>query len=179
MSKTLIGALVGTVILFIWQFISWGIADLHYNQISHTSQQEAIIEALAEFNLEDGDYFIPRAAKGASDEEAQAMADKYIGKPWAIVKYRNVSAMDMGSNLIRGFAIDFIAIFLLVWVIGKMANPNFNTILLSSIAIGIIGYLTVAYLKSIWFDGNSIADLIDAIVPWGIIGAWLGWWLNR
>lgn len=179
MSKTLIGALVGALILFIWQFLSWGIGDFHYSQMAHTPQQEAILESLAEFNLEDGDYFLPRVAKGASEEETIALTETSLGKPWAILKYRNKMTMSMGSNMFRGFTIDFIAVFLLVWILGKLATPDFKTIMMTCLSIGIIGYLSIAYLNSIWFEGNSLADLIDAIVSWGIVGAWLGWWLNR
>lgn len=46
-------------------------------------------------------------------------------------------------------------------------------------AIGIIGYLTIPYLYSIWFETNSLGHLVDALVSWGLVGAWLGWWLPR
>ncbi|MBT8219500.1 MAG: hypothetical protein KJP00_06735 [Bacteroidia bacterium] len=179
MSKTIIGTLVGALILFIWQFISWGLGDLHYNQMSHTPQQEAILEALAEFNLEDGDYFVPRVPKGATEEENQALTEASLGKPWAIIKYRNEFTMSMGSNMLRGFVIDFLAVFMMIWIFGKMTRPDFKTIVMTCLAVGFIGYLTIAYLNSIWFQGNTIADLMDAIVSWGVVGAWLGWWLNR
>jgi len=45
--------------------------------------------------------------------------------------------------------------------------------------VGLIGYLTIPYLNSIWFETNSIGHLIDAFVSWGLVGIWLGWWLPR
>jgi hypothetical protein len=45
--------------------------------------------------------------------------------------------------------------------------------------VGGIGYLTIPYLNSIWFDNNSMGYLIDWLVQWGVVGAWLGWWLTR
>ena len=72
-----------------------------------------------------------------------------------------------------------LAVVLLIWVFLKMNNPSFQTILLSSIVVGFIGYLAGDYTKSIWFDTKTIMDLVDAVVSWGIIGAWLGWWLRR
>jgi hypothetical protein len=50
---------------------------------------------------------------------------------------------------------------------------------LSSIAVGLIGYFTISYLNSIWFKTESLPDLIDAIVPWALTGGWLGWWLKK
>lgn len=51
---------------------------------------------------------------------------------------------------------------------------DFKTAILSSLAVGIIGYLTIPYLNSIWFEGNSIPQLIDTVFQWGICGTWLG-----
>jgi hypothetical protein len=47
------------------------------------------------------------------------------------------------------------------------------------VAVGIIGYLTIPYLNSVWFEGSSMGYLVDALVQWGLVGAWLGWWLPK
>jgi len=49
----------------------------------------------------------------------------------------------------------------------------------TSLMIGLIGYMVFPYLNSVWFDFDTIPDLIDAIVPFGLTGAFLGWFLNR
>ena len=51
--------------------------------------------------------------KGTSAEEAQAAMDASAGKPWAQVFYHNSNTTDMGKNMARGFAVDFLAILLL------------------------------------------------------------------
>lgn len=177
MKNHLIGALVAGLILFFWQFLSWGLLELHGSQMNYTPSQDAILTALEESGLEEGQYFLPRMPFGTAGDKVQEFQMNQVGKPWATITYRKAMTNTMGMNMFRGFIIDFIAAFLLCWVLGKMASLDFKTCLLTSLAIGLISYMTLPYINSIWFETNSLPDLLDAVVSWGIVGAWLGWWL--
>ncbi len=146
--------------------------------MQYSPNQEEIL-GLLEGKLEPGQYMMPRAPLDASMDDAQKMIDPYIGKSWMQISYHNNFQMTMGMNMFRGFVIDFVSAFLLCWLFGKFREINIKSTILSSVAVGLIGYFTISYLNSIWFQTDSIPDLIDAIVPWAIIGAWLGWWLKR
>lgn len=176
MKKLIIGALVGGLILFIWQFISWNF--LHNSQMQYTANQDEILEML-EGKLEPGQYMLPRMPEGTSMEDAEAYMSKYTGKRWMQISYHDNMQVNMAMNMVRGFAIDFVSVFLLCWVFGRFREIDTKSAVMSSVAVGLIGYFTISYLNSIWFETDSMPDLIDAIVPWSIIGAWLGWWLNR
>ena len=175
----IIGAIGGGLILFIWQFISWGAVGIHQSQMAHTDKQDAVLEAIAATGLEEGDYFIPQPAPDATAEETESYATERAGKPWAMVKYRKAMSMSMGMNMVRAFIIDCLAVFLLCWLLLQMSNHDMKASVMASVAIGLIGYFSVSYLNSLWFEGNTIPDLIDAFVSWGLVGAFLGWWLNR
>ena len=74
MKKTIIGAIVGGIIIFIWQFLSWTVLNTHEAAQQYTPNQEAIMAAL-EANLpDDGGYYIPGLAPGASEEEMKKIA---------------------------------------------------------------------------------------------------------
>ncbi len=178
--KTLaIGSLVGGIILFLWQFLSWSLLGIHNPQMAYTPNQDAIIEALGNNLEEAGTYFVPRAPEGATMAEEEAFGKKMTGQPWAIVSYRKSFNANMGMNMVRGLIIDLLAVLLLGWILMKIPNLDFQTPLIVSLAVGLIGYLTISYLNTIWFEGSSFPDLIDAIVSWGAVGAWLGYWLPR
>lgn len=179
MQKTIIAALVGAIILFLWQFLSWAALDLHRVEMSYTAQQGPIMEALASANLEDGTYSLPNHPDDATAAEKQAHNETMEGQPWAMITYHKAFESNMAMMMIRSFLINFLSVFLLVWVLGKMADLNFMTTLLASLAVGLIGYFTIDYLYYIYMGGNTIPVLIDTIVSWGLVGAWLGWWLNR
>ncbi len=179
MKKQLIATLVGGLILFIWQFLSWAAIPIHKSEYGYTPNQDKILEALSQNLTEEGTYMLPTVPPGTSNEQTQAAMEASAGKPWATVSYHKSMSTAMGMNMVRGFAIDLVSAWLLIWLLMKIPNLNMSTALQSSIAVGIIGYLTIPYLHSIWFESNSLEYLIDAIVQWGLVGVWLGWWLPR
>jgi len=179
MNKTLVASLVGGVILFIWQFMSWSILGVHGSEMAYTDKQEEILDVLASSGLEEGDYFLPNAAPGTSSEEYQAYFEEQAGKPWATISYRKEMNSSSYLNMFRGFVVNTLAVFLLVWLLVKIPELNMSTAITSSVMVGLIGYLTINYINSVWFETNSIPYLIDAVAQWGLCGVWLGWFLGR
>lgn len=178
MKKQLIATLVGGVILFVWQFLSWTMLNIHGSEMKYTANQDKILENLTQ-NLEEGSYFLPGVPPGSSSAEQQAYMENSAGKPWAIVSYHSAMNTNMGMNMFRAFAVDLVAVFLLAWLLLKFVKLDLKTAVLASLAVGGIGYLTIPYLNSIWFESNSIGYVIDVVAQWGLVGAWLGWWLPR
>jgi hypothetical protein len=178
MKKIIIAALVGGIILFMWQFVSWTLSGLHTGMQKYTPKQDEILKYLGD-NLEEGFYYLPTYPEGTSNEEAGKIMENSMGKPWAQVYYHKSLDANMGVNMVRGLVVDILAVLLLSWLLMKMGNASMQTIILTTLAVGFIGYLTDVYTKSIWFETKTLADLIDVIVGWGVVGVWLGWWLRR
>jgi hypothetical protein len=178
-NKFIIGSLVGGLIVFMYQFMSWALLNLHASQQQYTDQQENIINCLSTNLKEDGTYFIPNVPPGTSSEIAQKQMEESQGKPWAIVSYRKSMNTSMSTNMLRGFAADIVAVFLLCWVLGNFHYVNMRMAIMASVAVGLIGYLTTEYSNSIWFELNSLPDLLDAVVCWTLCGTWLGFWLRK
>lgn len=177
-TKVIVGALVGAILLFLWQFLSWGISGLHQSEMQYTLEQDSILTVLSE-KLEEGHYFLPNVAPGTSQEEYEVYKNTYKNKPWATVSYHKSMKTDMTMSMIRAFVADFFAVLLLIWILIKIPELKFTQSIFYAITIGLIGYLSVTYLNSIWFETPAWAALLDVFVSWGVVGAWLGWWLNR
>ena len=177
--KLIIGALVGGIIFFIWQTLSWTMLNLHGSTQKYTPNQDTILAVLGSQLAEEGSYFLPNVAPGSTNEEMEKYYESVTGKPWAQVSYHKAMEMNMGVNMMRGFVVDLVAVFLLCWLLLKMPDLSMQTSILASVAVGVIGYLTTEYSSSIWYETNTIPDLIDAVVAWALCGAWLGWWINR
>ena len=178
MKNQLIATIVAGVILFLWQFLSWSMLNVHGSEMQYTEKQDAVIEFLAQ-NLEPGGYMLPQPVPGSGEAGTQAYVEKYTGKPWAIISLHPSMDMSMGMNLFRAFAVDLAAAFLLIWLLGQFRNLTFQTALLGSLAVGGIAYLTIPYLNSIWFETNSWGYLVDLVAQWGLVGVWLGWFMTR
>ena len=178
MNKQLIGTLVGALILFFWQFLSWGPLNIHGAENQYTEKQDQIMEFLNGLDLEEGSYFMPNVPVEKMAER-QELLKANEGKPWAKVFYHKDFSMKMGMNLIRGAVIDLVAAFFLVWILMKFEKRDLKNCLMASLAVGLIGYLTIPYLETVWYKVDNMGHLVDAIVPWTLIGTFLGWYLNR
>lgn len=178
MKKQIIGAIVAGLVLFIWQFLSWTVLEMHRNMQEYTPKQDEILKHLGE-NLEEGFYYLPTTPYGTPTEENQKFYEESMGKPWAQIYYHKALNSNIPVNMARGLIVDIIAMYLLIWVILKMGNPSFTTILSCSVIVGLIGYITGIYVNSIWFQTKVISDLIDSLASFGLVGLWLGWWLRR
>lgn len=180
MKKTIIGSLVGGIILFMWQFLSWTALDLHRPAQEYTAKQDSILNFLSTNLEKEGGYYLPGAPKGTSFEEMEKLTNSAIGKPWATIQYHSKLEYNMGANMARAFAVNILLAWLVCWILGKFAHNNFTTTLTTCLLVGFIVYLNSAYTSHVWYKLFDIrAFLIDAIAMWGITGIWLGWWLNR
>ncbi|MBK6930375.1 MAG: hypothetical protein IPH12_05715 [Saprospirales bacterium] len=178
MKNQLIATLVAAILLFVWQFLSWAALNIHGDEYQYTEKQDTILQMLNR-ELQPGSYMMPQPAPGSTPEQQKAFMESSEGKPWAMVSYHSSFHGSMAMNMIRGFAVDLVAAYLLIWLLLKITNLDFKTALLSSLAVGAIAYLTIPYLNSIWFENNTLAYLIDWVGQWGLVGAWLGWWLPK
>ncbi|MBK8700072.1 MAG: hypothetical protein IPN29_11300 [Saprospiraceae bacterium] len=178
-TKSIIACLVGGILLFMWQFLSWTFLNLHASNQQYNPKQTEIMQFLGENIGADGNYFLPNYPPGTSMEDQQKMMEAAAGKPWAMISYHSSMDMSMSMNMFRGLVVDLLAVAMLIWLLMKFQNSNFTTVISSSICVGLISYLTTQYTNSIWFETNSMPDLIDALVSWALVGGWLGYWLNR
>ncbi len=178
MKRTLIASLVGGIIFFVCQALSWTVINLHRPMQNYTPNQTAILDYLSK-NLEEGFYYLPTYPDDASPAVIESTMNEALGKPWAQIYYHKSSPTNMAPVMARSLLIDILIVFILVFIFSKMNFPSFQTILLSSLAIGFMSYLSTSYTNSIWFQTKSQPDLIESLAIWGIVGSWLGWFLRR
>jgi hypothetical protein len=180
MKKVLIGALVGGLIIFIWQFLSFALINFHKPAQQYTEKQDAIMNFLNSQQLPEGGYVIPSLPDNATMEDHEQLMKTADGKPWVSVQYHNSLNTNMVMNMVRGFITNIILVLLFCWLIKRMSAPGFGTIFGSALIVGLIVFLNAPYTGFIWDQKFDIwAYLADAVVSWGLTGLWLAWWLRR
>jgi len=182
MKKWLIGSLVGAILVFGWQFLSWSVLGIHKDAFKYHPAQDSIINYLSSTLTEDGAYMIPTAKPGTPRKEHQEMAKQMEGNPWASIIYHKEAHFSMTRPMIRGFLIDLFLVFTLIYILTRAGTPNAVRILAGSVAVGLFCFLWGPYTGHNWFSlpmDMIKGDLIDGIAAWGLCGLWLGWWLNR
>jgi len=180
MKKLLIGSIVGGILIFLWQFLSWGPLEMHGKMQEYTPKQDSIMSYLNSQFSEDGFYMMPRAKPGTSREEMEKEMEACKDKPWAQVFYHKSMNINMVNNMIRGLVVNIVWVALLCWILMKFNSPGFGTIFIGTLFTGIIGYLNFPYTYHIWYQtADMTGHIVDVLVSYGVCGAWLGWWLRR
>jgi hypothetical protein len=183
MKRTLIGAIVGGLLIFIWQSLSWTVLDLHRPANNYTPNEGVILQTLAANLPEEGGYILPGMPKGASKEDCEKIMEQSNGKPYASIQYHKNNKVTMPAmimNMVRGFLSNVIMVALLLFILNKINMKNFGTIFTSCLFTGLITFINQPYTGNIWYEFFDIwAYLIDSLVSWGLCGLWLGWLYNR
>jgi len=182
MKNWIIAALVGGIIIFLWQFFSWTVSGIHEGAQRYHPQQTEIMNALSSHFTEDGMYMLPTSAPGTSSDEMEKQYKEMQGKPFATVTYIKSFKSDMTMQMIRGFLIDVALVLLLIYILTRNGTPNMLRIISGSIAVGLFTWIWGPYTNHNWFQMPWPAikgHLIDAIVAWALVGLWVGWYLNR
>lgn len=180
MKKMIIASIVGGIIIFLWQFVSYAGANLHKDAVRYTDKEQNILAFLESQGLPEGGYMLPNTPPGATMDEQQAIWDKMEGNPWVSIQYHKKFEGGMTMNMIRGLISNFIIIYLFCWILMKIPSLNFRTTLIASLGLGMIVFLNSYYANYIWYKNFDIrANLIDSIVAWGLVGLWLGFYLTR
>lgn len=171
MKRQLLFSLIGAVIIFVWQFISWAMPNLHYPTHGYTPAQDEILQKFQELGLKEGIYVLGMPDPSSSREQMETTMKNYEGKPWAVINYQMNNSMEMAMPMIRGFLVSFVIAFLLYWIFLQQKEATLKNRLFISLAVGLIGFFFVPYSLFIWYKSPDIwAYLADAIVPWLILG---------
>jgi hypothetical protein len=178
MKKMLIASIVGGIIIFVWQFVSYGAVNLHQDVVRYTDKEKNILAFLESQGLQEGGYMIPNSPPDATSEQQKAVWDSMDGQPWASIQYHKALDGRMTMNMVRGLITNFIIVYLFCWLLMKIPSINFRTALLASLGLGLIVFMNSYYTNFIWYKNFDIkASLIDAVVSWGLVGVWLGFYL--
>ncbi len=180
MKKLLVGAIVGGIIIFIWQTLSWAALNLHHASQEYTPKQDSILSYLNSQFSEEGAYLLPSYPKGTSREEMEKQMDMNKGKPWVQIQYHKALNVNMAANIIRGLLADIVMVAFFCWIMIRLASPGFGVIFTSSLFTGIIVFINSPYTIHIWYPKADIwIHFLDAIASWALCGIWLGLWLGR
>ena len=183
MKKSIVGAIVGGLLIFIWQTLSWTVLDLHRPSQDYTPAQDTIMNALNASLPKEGGYLMPASPKGTGFEEATKAAEKNKGKPWASIQYHksfDTNMNEMYVNMIRGLVATIVMVWLLCWILGKWNRLSFFNVFLACIFTGLIVFINEPYNQFIWYKIFDVrAHMIDALASWALCGIWLGWWMKR
>lgn len=181
MRKLLVPSILSGVILFIWQFLSYGAINLHEQGQRLTEKQDSIMEFLNGQNLEEASYIVHSSAPNSKGPDDMANMEFYQGKPWAKVSYHKADNSNMAMNMVRGLLVNFIVGLMALYLLSSMGAMSLVQGCYKGMIIGSIAFLVEPYTNHIWYQSYGIwAHLLDGLIPWSIIGClYARFWQNK
>lgn len=180
MKKLVIGAIVGGLLVFIWQTLSWTVLQLHEKEYTKAPGADTIMQALNSNIKEDGQFRLPWVDPNTGSEQMSKIMEDMKGKPWAVVTYHKSYDADMLTNILKGLAAAIISALFVCWILTTNPNRTFGGIFIATVLIGITGFLYIPFNNHLWWEQpGAVTNLVDVLISWGLCGIWLGWWLKR
>jgi hypothetical protein len=131
---------------------------------------------LAAYGLDDAGYMLGQPAPDATNEEREAFMGTRAGQPWAHVVWHPAQDTDMLKPMLRGFTSNLFIAGLLFWLLGQLRTVSPGRGALVTLVLSYIGYTYFIYSDHVWYDiPDHVVHLVDAVVPWTLIGALGGW----
>lgn len=170
MKKHLLFSVIGGIIIFTWQFLTYAMPNFHKSAQTYTPLQDSIMQNFKDLGLEQGMYML-----GMPNPDNQAEVDASWSEEsstWAILNYRINDSNSMGLPMFRSFVIGMLIAGLLFWLLKQKENTSLSYKILLSVVIGFMAFMYIPYSNYIWYKAPDIyAHLIDGIVPWAILAS--------
>ncbi len=148
MSKTIIGIIVATVVLYLWGFLFWGVSTLPYAAWKQVANDEQTQEMLRQNFPESGTYFIP-----GMNHDADELVGLYEKGPVGFVhiSLAGRSQTDL-TVMIGGLLLNLIVVALMAGMFRVAGAKEFRDFARLSLAAGAVAVVAIDGGDLIWWQ---------------------------
>lgn len=185
MKKNIIAVLVATIILFVWQSLSWMALGLHDDMSKYNPQDKEVMTMISSKITEDGVYMMPGydPSKKYTMQEHEAMMKENIGKPYALLFYHKAFPGMDPMMMVRGFLLNMIAVLMAVFLVNVAARSGagFGAKYMVVMALPVFCIFQAPLLNWNWwqFPWQFIkGEIMDQVAGWALAGLFLARYLG-
>ena len=185
MKKTLLGSLVGGVILFIWSFLAWVILPLHNSTMHAVTNEDAVANMIAQNAQQKSVYTIPHNPATSDKAAMDAWAERLKRGPNAMIIFDPAGTDPMmPSQMLIGLVLDLLSAFFVIWFLTRSTAAG-GSYLARVTYCGMIGIFVSVFVHLMnwnWMGmpGDFTSGLvIDTIVGWILAGLGIAAVVNR
>lgn len=167
MAKTILGAVLGAIILFVWSAISWMIVPWPGEPLQSFTNEDAVIEAVKANAPRPGNYIAPnepKRAPGTSDEQhtaaQQAAMEKMMHGPAVFVAVR-LGPFGMGKPLIIQFFVQLAAALIATFLLLQTCGLSYGKRILFVTALGVLIFLAAHVPEWNWWGFGGAYLLME------------------
>ncbi|HNY03661.1 MAG TPA: hypothetical protein PKG48_13775 [Bacteroidales bacterium] len=181
MKRIIIGAIVGTIILFAFQALMW-MGGCNREFYRYAPMQDSLLSRMSKTLPGEGLYSMPMADPTAADYNAKQaeIRNKLVGKPWAMVFYH--TKMDYsGMGFLYGILGSLIASLFVATVLYAGKFGNFAARFAVVFAFGLFALIMGPLSDMNWwsFPWSFIRPkVLDLVIGWGLVSVWMGWFVK-
>ncbi|MGI9547774.1 MAG: hypothetical protein ACR2MM_11080 [Flavobacteriaceae bacterium] len=175
MKRTIITLILGTLIIFIWNAVSWMALPFHANSMNSIPESALNTNQLKEQLTEDGVYHYPGMPQDQSDEALKEVEAKLAEGPRiTLMVYKSGSTAFMDPmNFLWDLIFNLIIVVLVLGLVRGLADHSFKNILRATISIGlVISFMTDIPMKN-WFMfplDYTLANVLDYLISMTLLG---------
>lgn len=180
-----IAALLGAIVLFVWQFVSHTLLPVGEMGFRAPQNENVVLQAVSAGLPGPGIYALPYIDPARMNDDAvmNAWVEKEKANPLAfvVVAAPDPAAGGMGRQLGTQFASNLLAALLATWLLAATAW-GFGARVAGATAIGVFGWLANIVPQWNWYRfpaDFAFGNLIDEGVGWLLAGVAIAWWLGR
>jgi hypothetical protein len=177
MNKSVLGAIAGGVILFIWTFLAWTALPLHGPTLHQIGNEEEVIAALRSHLDKKAVYLFPGSPGAGADKAAQdAWEEKVRRGPNGYIIYDPAGADPfMPMQMLYGLILDILSAWVVCWFLARSValNASYTGRVAYCAMFGLFSALFTNLMAWNWMSvavDYTSAMIIDAIVGWILAG---------
>lgn len=173
LKRSLLGGLVGGLILFIWSTISWMVIPWHCNNF-HDFTDSSAVETVIRANVpQSGIYLLPSPKSMKSLHEQNIMPATIGGPQLFAVVHVEDSSTSMALPLVIQFISQVFTAFVITALLCKTSGLSYKGRLSMVMALAVVMIL-IAYVPNwIWFHYDTAYTLVliaDLLISWFLAG---------
>ena len=153
------GAVVGGLIVFVWQALSWMALPFHNRSVAQLQDAAPIVHSLEASALQGGVYLLANDPAGKT-----APTD-----PFLFVSYHKAGWGSMGKTMALSLLIQTVGAFFWTWILGKIPGLTLKDAALYGaffgICVGVLGQMS----NFVWWKfpfGFAFLYVVDAVAGW-------------
>lgn len=175
MSRTIIAALVGGLVVFAWGAFSHVVLPLGEAGILSLPSEDKVLPAMKEAIREPGLYFFPgmETGRAPTPEEQQAWEARYTAGPTGILVYHPGGEPPMSPRqLLTELGSNLAAALLAALGLGLLPGPGWRRVACVAL-MGVFGWLSISVSQWNWYRFPTtfmLAEGLDQTVSWLLAG---------
>ena len=168
MKRILLATLVGSIVAFLWGYISWELLSWH--KMDTFKNDSAVVKTITENAPTHGVYTLPLPDKNGPNADA-ITEGPFI---YAIVRPGKLSSpWALRSHMIASFCIQLAGAFIISLAIHRIRASRYISRASVGPVMGIFAGIVVTLPHANWFElphSHALAQTLDPLIAWTIAG---------